>query len=252
MKTEEKIIVKIQKLLALAGNNPNEHERKEAMIRAQELLAEHDLDIAQVENFKEKIVVGLMLTDIASTQWKGVLLKAACDLYDCKVLTSGRKLVILGQKTHASVALEIMRWLMAIIEKEARTQIKRRNEAYKETVARFGKSVANAAVGSVKSKQLKQSFCLGAAYAVWENARAIVKQRNEAAHGPGKANMLAIIDRNKKAIEEFLEKAKPGQASNSRPDIDSSAMRAGARYGETIGLERQLNTSPEAKRIGMK
>lgn len=50
MAEQESIIRKIQKLFALAGNNPSEEEAASAMTRAQELLAEYNLDIAMVQN----------------------------------------------------------------------------------------------------------------------------------------------------------------------------------------------------------
>jgi hypothetical protein len=44
----DSIMVRVQKLLALAGNNPNEAEATLAMQRAQELLAQHNLTLAQI------------------------------------------------------------------------------------------------------------------------------------------------------------------------------------------------------------
>ena len=49
--TDKNIISKIEKLLALAGNNPSEAEAQAAMLKAQKLMAEHNLDLAQ---FKDK------------------------------------------------------------------------------------------------------------------------------------------------------------------------------------------------------
>lgn len=49
-----KVIEKVQKLLALAGNNPNEHEAAAASQMALNLLATYNLDMLSVENNKDK------------------------------------------------------------------------------------------------------------------------------------------------------------------------------------------------------
>ena len=46
---KKNIISKIEKLLALAGNNPSEAEAQAALLKAQQLMAEHNLDMAQFE-----------------------------------------------------------------------------------------------------------------------------------------------------------------------------------------------------------
>jgi hypothetical protein len=48
-KTTPKIIARIQKLMALAKNNPNEHEAEAAANQVQALLAEHNLEMASIE-----------------------------------------------------------------------------------------------------------------------------------------------------------------------------------------------------------
>ena len=51
MKDERaEILEKIRKLLALAGNNPDEHEATLASERAQEMLLKYNLSLFEVEN----------------------------------------------------------------------------------------------------------------------------------------------------------------------------------------------------------
>lgn len=49
MEDREKIVARVRKLLALAGNNPNEHEAAAAADRAQAMLAEYNLTLAEVQ-----------------------------------------------------------------------------------------------------------------------------------------------------------------------------------------------------------
>ena len=42
-----KMLEKVKKLLALAGNNPSEEEAQAAALKAQELIAQYNLDMSQ-------------------------------------------------------------------------------------------------------------------------------------------------------------------------------------------------------------
>ena len=47
MENMERILEKIRRALALAGDNPNEHEALAAALKAQELMAKYNIDISQ-------------------------------------------------------------------------------------------------------------------------------------------------------------------------------------------------------------
>ena len=49
MESREKILEKIEKLLALAGNNPSEKEAISAALKAQELMAKYNIELADLE-----------------------------------------------------------------------------------------------------------------------------------------------------------------------------------------------------------
>lgn len=51
----EKIIVKIQNLLDLANNNPNENEAVAAALKAQELMAKYNVHVESVHEMQEEI-----------------------------------------------------------------------------------------------------------------------------------------------------------------------------------------------------
>lgn len=58
MESREKILEKIEKLLALAGNNPSENEAISAALKAQELMAKYNIELADLEgkSLKQNIV----------------------------------------------------------------------------------------------------------------------------------------------------------------------------------------------------
>ena len=49
MEKREKILKKIENLLALAGNNPSENEAIAAALKAQELMAKYNIELADIE-----------------------------------------------------------------------------------------------------------------------------------------------------------------------------------------------------------
>lgn len=60
---DNKLVGKIKKLLALAGNNPNQEEAKSAMLKAQQLMAENNIEVSIDE--ADKIEYGM---EIAKTK----------------------------------------------------------------------------------------------------------------------------------------------------------------------------------------
>jgi len=89
-KVSDKLIEKIQKLFALAGNNPNEQEAQLAAAKAHELLVEHGLSMSEVEGhengnteFVEEIVsIGTKKVP----RWEGYLAVTVSERFYCKVI----------------------------------------------------------------------------------------------------------------------------------------------------------------------
>lgn len=93
---------KIRKLLALAGNNPNENERFQAMEMAQKLLAEHDLNMSDVDRVEFNHANGKHASSIRSEKWMTYTALAAAYLYGCKVVIDGNRVVFVGTEEHAA------------------------------------------------------------------------------------------------------------------------------------------------------
>ena len=62
---------KIKKLLALAGNNPNENEAKAALLRAKKLMVDNKIRQSELEDAKEQNLVYKVVRDIAWTTDSG-------------------------------------------------------------------------------------------------------------------------------------------------------------------------------------
>lgn len=81
---EEKIIKRIEKLLALAGNNPNEKEAEAALLKAQKLMAEYGIEQSQLTG--EKITYKTAYSSIEAHRMNNALAKVIADSFACKVI----------------------------------------------------------------------------------------------------------------------------------------------------------------------
>jgi hypothetical protein len=80
----EKMLEKVRKLLALAGSNPNENEAQAAANKAQALLAEYNLTLADVEAKKgDEFVIEKDLVT-SSYPWRRQIANAVAHLYFCR------------------------------------------------------------------------------------------------------------------------------------------------------------------------
>lgn len=113
----EKIIEKIEKLLALAEKNPNENEAMSAALKAQELIAKYNIDIATLGASKEEPEIGTASHTIPSTyhfnrKWRYDLADVIARNFRCKMYVIGRDYVVFyGHKSDAQVALQTFTFL---------------------------------------------------------------------------------------------------------------------------------------------
>lgn len=114
----EKISDKIKKLLALAKNNANEHERAVALSAAQKLMDEYNVSV--VASSEEEQKIGRELHELGRERWQMALTHAVSRLYYCSMHQSGSTHVIVGTEANRAAVLQITTWLKASIAKEAK------------------------------------------------------------------------------------------------------------------------------------
>lgn len=98
---EKNIISKIEKLLALAGNNPSETEAQAAMLKAQQLMAQHNLDMSQFQDRpqEKKEAIKDYVEGYHNTGWAIHLAQVICDNFRCNLLRAPHfGLVFVGLK----------------------------------------------------------------------------------------------------------------------------------------------------------
>lgn len=123
-KIMEKIIEKIQKLLALANNNPNENEAMAAALKAQRLMAENDISLEQVdETIDNKEIVKEIYhasNKHEMKKWKFGLANVVANNFRCKVFfLDGKDVVFYGYQADAKIALQVFTFLYEVGNKLA-------------------------------------------------------------------------------------------------------------------------------------
>jgi len=140
----DSILQKIKKLLALAGNNPNEAEASLAAQKAQELMTKYNVEASQVSlNLSESTSDAYGRADVDRSLklvvWKAQLLQAIARATFCSVYCSGGTTTIVGNCTAIVVAnaydvskTEIKRYLSETGLKlgKARSSNSKANSAY--------------------------------------------------------------------------------------------------------------------------
>ena len=122
--TDKNIISKIEKLLALAGNNPSEAEAQAAMLKAQKLMAENNLTMKTLNQNKEpqkKEVVQEWFEGGQSCQWMRNLGKVIAINFRCDMMVGpGYGLVFIGLKEDARICIQVFNFAAHTLEKNMR------------------------------------------------------------------------------------------------------------------------------------
>lgn len=126
----EKILSKVDRLLALADleKNPNEHEAIAASMKAQELLAKYNLSLADIKGEQEEEEIEHVCADIKQSQgsvkWKALLGTVISENYRCKFYRAGNeRFIFYGFKTDAVIARRVFIYLVNVCSKLGKTYV---------------------------------------------------------------------------------------------------------------------------------
>jgi hypothetical protein len=231
---DKSIVAKIRKLLALADVNKNshEHERTVAMQAALDLLAKHNLSIAEIS----KTTLDIQPEEIRGTfkmePWIRGVLAATCKLYYTDYYLSGQRHfdgrierfpVFIGTAENIAVTIDMATWLIKSIRQES-------NKMYREAHAR-------------------KSFRLGAADRIFDRAQEITRAEKKSKVTAAGTSLMVIRNQFELANEKHLAK-KNLRPFKARPiHLDFDAFSSGEAFGELVGLDRHV-TNP-TKRLSV-
>lgn len=117
----EKIADKIQKLLALAGNNPSEEEAKAALLKAQKMMAEYNMSQADL-NGEEKITYSLEPCKLKVNPRSKVTSCIIANSFACKVIIHCGKICFFGREDNAKAAKSSMEFIHKTMERGMRAE----------------------------------------------------------------------------------------------------------------------------------
>lgn len=243
------IITKIQKLISLS-NSPNENEAAAASAKAQELLAQYNLDIDDVMRQGKKSFI-TKRTDVidvyAYLRGLGMAVAAAhfCEYYYVIIPTKSKKKkrngedsfynreahAFCGLEHNASVAVLMFDYLQKTIFRLAR-------EAAKAKAAESGEPF---------SWSFVTGFQNGACFRVAKRLYAMVPTEEDVKVAPSGSNLPALRSlhqRTSDEIKDFLSKQVkliPGKSRSQSYDDEGTS--AGLEAGDTISLNTQLGRS---------
>lgn len=211
---DNNVIEKIQKLLALAGNNPSEAEAGAAALKAQELMAKHGVKLADLQEMEatvEEIKVESYNTG-AGRAWKYDLARVISKNFRCKWFMHGRRWVAFyGHETDAAAAKEVFQFLFKQGHRLADREVHRA----------FAKTGFTAGVYN--------SFCEGFVRGVQDKLDAQCV-----------ALMIVMTEDVKKGYEEYSTKFKQAPLQMKATGFDADAYNNGRTEGRNAMGRREL------------
>lgn len=107
---------KIQKLLALAGNNPSEAEAQAALLKAQALIAKYNVDMEAL-NEEEAIKYEFLQTKIKAHKFSNHLASILANSFACKVIIVDSKVCFFGRSDNAKAVVSAMQFAHSVMVK---------------------------------------------------------------------------------------------------------------------------------------
>lgn len=113
----DKIVDKIQKLFALAGNNPSEKEAQAAALKAQKLIAQYNLNEAELNPTAEKISYEVVITSIKQHKFHNTLGNIIAQSFACRVILLDKRITFFGRSDNAKAAASTMEFVCKAMQR---------------------------------------------------------------------------------------------------------------------------------------
>jgi len=134
---DEKLLAKIHNLFKLAENNTNQNEAQNAMLKAQQLMAQNGIEQSEVHQIlKPKEVIQDHITDVRRLSWWEKNLASIiarnfrCEIYISKVRYKGGSIVFLGLKDDVQLAKMVYNFATAAIQNDTTKFVKQYKKQY--------------------------------------------------------------------------------------------------------------------------
>ncbi len=225
----EKIIAKIQKLLALA-NSSNEHEAALAAAHAQRLLSEHNLAMADIESEQKPQSADKVEAQVSKTlpKWVRHLSSGVCTAFDCQAIhhPATGKMTFIGVGADVQIAAYTFSYLDKTVRRLCSSYMK----------VHVSRDISN------RHRELKrQSYYLGAVSTINNRLR---EQKAVTPTTPG-----ALVPVKEGLIKKAMNDLGPIRTVRSRRSyIDPHAYTKGQQDGHNVGINKGITGSKPATR----
>ena len=235
------ILSRVRKLLALANDaGASEGERDNAMRMAHATLAKHNLSMAEAEvagtaSEEQRVQDGSLMT--RNMPWMRQCAYAVAQLFFCAYCyypdsCRQAKHIFIGKQSNAETARAIAEFVI--------------NNIFRE---------ANKRLLATRRGPWWTSFCKGATQRIRERCCQLRKQAEAANNGSpstGTSLVLAsLYQREQQANTELMAQlfGKLQNCVNSGRRTSYAGYDAGAQYGDSVSLNRQVGTTPERTKL---
>lgn len=245
----DKILDRIKKLLALSGNNPNEHEAASALGAALRMMAKHNVDHKELEVEELQAGLGIETVILAGgpnfqkevALWYSTLVIGVAEALDCRaslrrIHVNGKFKIataVTGYREDAVVADWLVGYLYFQINRLCET-------AWVEEAESIRRYRGRAPWASERTR-MKNQYRLGMTIRVVERAKELyrVSQESVASTGTG----LAVLK--DQVIRQTHPELPETQSKTLRNDQYTDYFLQGARESDQIHLQRVVESQTE-------
>lgn len=235
------IIEKVRKLLALAGNNDNEHQAAAASAKAMELLAAYNLDMAVVTTASGPAQRQDKKTRGGLYAWQRQIWEASARLNFCLYWSirgtakgSTYEHRVLGRKENVISAELLAEYLQSTVERLAQTWAKEHSyhSVFVREAIAYREGMSDRLVQRLN--QLRQDR-------LNEDRRKQEAARTSAGSGSGTALVLASVIQTETDLNtDFLYNLEPGTTARRRAEGDARRVAAYAKFQEEMEAQKRF------------
>jgi len=116
---DTKIVEKIRKLMNLAGNNSSQQEAQSALLKAQQLMAENNIEMSAISDMKpvKKEAIGEKVAGGAKTGWRRQLALIIAKNFRTEVVLSGGGFLFIGLKDDVQISISVFNYACDTLDK---------------------------------------------------------------------------------------------------------------------------------------
>ena len=230
------VAARIRKLLALAGNNSNEHEAQAAAAKAQALLQEYNLEMSgfagEAETGGDAERTKAQGVTMTSTKWQLDLLGAVASGNFCLLWTEGVtgdvvRCNLIGRRVNVVTTTEVYRYLVLAVERLC---------PHRASATRVARAWKDGCVGALAARLREQRLA----------AEAEGRRRRGETRGSGSDLVLADVYASEEDLNEDARRGlKPGTTAAERARM-AAKWEAGRAAREAREAEQRARWDAEA------